>query len=136
MGFDGFGTAIIPVHTHVGDVAVVPDPVHELPTAEVHPPAPVPVEAFRVIGDVFGWADVELVVEAFGYWWIFRYAFAVSTVGQPDVDVIDFAQVTVADEFAGPFHASVGALHATHLKNDAVTLGGINDYAAFFEGVS
>jgi len=56
---------------------------------------------------------------------------AVSAVGKTDIDVVNFPDVAVANEFARPLELRAGALHAAGLKHDAVPCHGIDDGAAF-----
>ena len=142
-GRDDFGgTRFIESEAPLGDVEVVSAPVGDAATAVFAVVAPVwevVVNAARTENGVVGafgcGAEPEVPVEA-GFKWFFGEIAELAGAADADIDILDFADAAVADEFAGGAEFAGGTLHGAELKDALIAANGVNHGAAFRDGVS
>ena len=123
----------------VADVAVVADPVHQLPAAEVVVPPPVLVEAAGVEGHHPGGTDPEVVVHLLGRIGVGAIVAGAREVGvaggEPHLDALHFADVAVQHELDGPAEVGDAPLPGAGLPDPLVLLDGLDHGHALGKGV-
>ena len=132
--FEGHRAGRIRAKPPLRNVAVVADPVHELPAAPVGNPAPIPV-AHALVGTRRRGADPEIPVETVRH----RCARNAESVFQPcavparqtNFDARDLADASVPHQLDGAAHLAARTLPAAGLPHAAVALDGADEGASF-----
>src|ERR1044071_7855008 len=117
----------------LGDVIVVRAPIGPLAAAEGIPPAEVPMAVLAVVRHHRRLSDIEIPIQPLGNRLLRKRAVDRSR-GQTDDDVLEFAQASVADQFAGKPEVAVAALLAADLNNALVVAHRLHQAFAFVNG--
>src|SRR5437868_972892 len=103
MAFDVRWSRIVRIHSPMRDVAVMADPVEQLPAAGVVVPAPIAMNSLLDVRHHLRGSDPGVVVE-FGWWSSARQRFLefriVRAFWQAHFHALDFADQPVADDFS------------------------------------